>query len=86
MKKLTAILLALSILFTVVLSGCRGKESGDNGSVNNTCVNESVPPSEPDTPPTQAPKPVEGVNYIGVRVETEHNGGRVAMDLYMICN
>ena len=86
MKKLTAILLALSISFTVVLSGCSGKGVGNNGSVSNTSVNESVSPSEPDVPPTSAPKPVEGVNYIGVRVETENNGGRVAMDLYMICN
>ena len=95
MKRLTAAVLALTIAFTVVLSGCSGK-SGDNissessGSENagsgNAGGNESVSPSDPGTGPSPTPRPVEGVNYIGVRVETESNGGHVAMELYMICN
>ncbi len=88
MKKLTAILLALALTFTVFVSGCNkgGNTGSDISTGSNANGNESVSPSEPDNPPVSAPKPVEGVNYIGVRVETEHNGGTVAMDLYMICN
>ena len=90
MKRLTAIVLALSIAFTVALSGCSGKAGGsvasDSSVSGNAGGSESVSSSEPDEGPTPAPKPVEGVNYIGVRVETGHNGGNVAMDLYMICN
>ena len=93
MKRLTALVLALTIAFTVVLSGCSGNGNGNSGSVGsessaggNVGGGKSVPQSEPDAGPTPPPKPVEGVNYIGVRVETEHNGGNVAMDLYMICN
>ena len=90
MKRFTAIVLALSIVFTVALSGCSGKAGGsvdsDSSVSGNAGGNESVSPQEPDEGPTPAPEPVEGVNYIGVRVETGHNGGNVAMDLYMICN
>ena len=90
MKKITAAMLALSITFTVLLSGCSGKagdSAADSSSVSgNAGGNESVSPQEPNEGPTPSPKPVEGVNYIGVRVETGHNGGIVAMDLYMICN
>ena len=90
MKRLTAAMLAFSIAFTVLLSGCSGKAGGsvasDSSVSGNAGGNESVSPQEPDEGPTPAPKPVEGVNYIGVRVETGHNGGNVAMDLYMICN
>ncbi len=75
MKRFTAIVLALSIAFTVALSGCSGKTGGSDAS--SSAASESVSPS--------APKPVEGPNYIGVRVETEQNGGHIAMDLYMIC-
>ena len=90
MKRLTAAMLAFSIVFTVLLSGCSGNAGGsaaDSSSVSGSAGgSESVSSSEPDEGPTPAPKPVEGVNYIGVRVETGHNGGNVAMDLYMICN
>lgn len=75
MKRFTAIVLALSIAFTVALSGCSGKTGDSDASIS--AASESVSPS--------APKPVEGLNYIGVRVETEQNGGHIAMDLYMIC-
>lgn len=89
MKKITAAMLAFSIAFTVLLSGCSGNVGGSvagSGVSGNAGGSGSVSPSEPDEGPAPAPKPVEGVNYIGVRVETEHNGGRVAMDLYMICD
>lgn len=90
MKKITAAMLAFSIVFTVLLSGCSGKADGsvdsDSSVSGNAGGSESVSPSEPDEGSTPAPKPVEGINYIGVRVETGHNGGNVAMDLYMICN
>ncbi len=90
MKRLTAAMLAFSIVFTVLLSGCSGKAGGsvasDSSVSGNAGGSESVSPSEPGIGPSPTPKPVEGVNYIGVRVETEHNGGNVAMDLYMICN
>lgn len=90
MKRLTAAMLAFSIAFTVLLSGCSGKVGGsvdsDSSVSGNAGGSESVSPSEPDEGPTPSPKPVEGVNYIGVRVETESNGGHVAMELYMICN
>lgn len=82
-------MLAFSIAFTVLLSGCSGNAGGSvaGSSVSGNAVgSESVSLSEPDEGPAPSPKPVEGVNYIGVRVETEHNGGNVAMDLYMICN
>ena len=73
MKKFTAIVLALSIVFTVALSGCSGKAGGsvasDSSVSGNAGGSESVSSSEPDEGPTPAPKPVEGVNYIGVRVE-----------------
>lgn len=87
MKRLTAIVLTFTIAITMLLSGCSGNNSGIT-SDNSSNVNESVSPSDPGNPggPTPTPKPVEGVNYIGVRVETEHNGGTTAMDLYMICN
>ena len=77
MKRFTAIVLALSIAFTVALSGCSGKTDGSDAG-SSSSASESLSPS--------APKPVEGLNYIGVRVETEQNSGRIAMDLYMICN
>ena len=90
MKRLTAAMLAFSIAFTLLLSGCSGKAGGsvdsDSSVSGNDRGSESVSPSEPDAGPTPTPKPVDGVNYIGVRVETGHDGGNVAMDLYMICN
>ncbi len=97
MKRLTALVLVLAVAFTVLLSGCSGTagSTGDgssNGSAGNGVTDNggasSEAPQNPDehNGPTPTPEPVTGVNYIGVRVETEHNGGNTAMDLYMICD
>ena len=86
MKRLIATVLAITIVFSMLLSGCSNNNSSVPSDNANSNVYESVPPSESGNGPTPTPKPVEGVNYIGVRVETEHNGGTTAMDLYMICN
>ena len=87
MKRLAALALVLTIAITMLLSGCSGNNSGIT-SDNSSNVNESISPSDSGNPggPTPTPKPVTGVNYIGVRVEAGHNGGTTAMDLYMICN
>lgn len=86
MKRLIAVAMAITIASSMVMSGCSGNIN--NGGESNISGNESVPASESGDPfpESRSPKPVEGLNYIGVRVETENNGGRVAMDLYMICN
>ena len=87
MKRLTAVVLALIIAFTMLLSACSGKDNGNPGGPDNGGASSEAPQNtdEPNGP-TPTPKPVEGVNYIGVRVETAHNGGTTAMDLYMICD
>ena len=87
MKRITAVVLALSISFALALSGCAkaGEESSPSNPPAGTSSEASEGSGEPGGP-TPTPKPVTGVNYIGVRAEVEHNGGTVAMDLYMICD